>query len=102
MRKAQINIAGTGADLNIPLGMVPDRVTITNIAKRTGMEISANDGTIGYAIAVGTDGARTDAAATVDFFDGDLSTPAGISLKAAATVNVAGDTLSIEFETYAI
>lgn len=100
MKKAQINVVGTGADLDIPLGMIPDRVTITNIAKLTSIDISANDGTIGYAIATSAAGARTDASAVVSFYDGDINTPKGITLAAAAAVNVSGDTLCIEFETY--
>ncbi len=86
---------GTGAILDIELGMVPSLITITNTVKRTQLVVLSNNGTIGSAIAIAASGARSNGAATISFLDADGVK--GITLSASAGVNISGDTLIIDY-----
>ncbi|MHA1911167.1 MAG: hypothetical protein ACTSYA_05665 [Candidatus Kariarchaeaceae archaeon] len=97
----QKTIAGTAAVLNIPLGMKPDFVKITNTIDRVQMIIGAVQGTVGYAHNVAADGTKTDGATMVSFYDGVVNSAAeGITLTATAPVNGSTNPLFIEYGVF--
>ena len=97
-------VEGTGAALNVELGMVPDFVKITNIEtdKMDMVEILTDtDGAITSAIlTTASTGVRTSDVANYSLYVGSTSAAKGITLGASAGVNVSSDTLWIEYGTY--
>ena len=109
MRTFYKNAVGTGSgvELDIELGMKPDKIVITNSAKRTKFVMLANDGVIGYAENIATTGASTAGTSHIswmekDVFDGNkyVKTKKGVTLAGSAVCNIAGDTLLIEFSKF--
>jgi len=107
MKAISIISAGTGADLNIPLGFVPDHVKIINATTfdvnemwadsatiKINQQMDASDGVVttdtdGILMYAGNDGS-----------DGNAKAAKGITLDASALSNVNEKVLVVIAETY--
>lgn len=106
--KAILEISeGTGADLNIPLGFVPDHVLIKNVSTFDENEMWASEGTIKCNQQMdASDGVVTTDADGIlmydgnDGADGNAKAAKGITLDASALSNVDDDVLLVIAETY--
>ena len=99
MKRVSKLVTGTGSDMNISLGFIPDRVFITNVTTRTGLEMLADGGTVKSCIAIAAAGTRAAGTTTCTIYVGDKTNPAGVTLTSAA-VNVNTNVMYVVAETF--
>ena len=99
MKRVSKLVTGTGSDMNISLGFIPDRVFITNVTTRTGLEMLADEGTVKSCIAIAAAGTRAAGTTTCAIYEGDKDNAAGVTL-ASAAVNVNTNVMYVVAETF--